>query len=271
MANKDPAVLFYTSDFLSGAALMTMKERGQYITLLCLQRERGHMSMKEMEKAAGKLSDEVKGKFIRDDGGLFYNQRMEKEIRKREDHRRKQKENIMKRWKKPDGGGGTPFGNTMVYTTVLPLGNGNGNGNGNIYPPPPPSYPPDPCAVGSQAETTPPVVPPTGDAAVLAYYLDRVNPMASQSSLDELRGYAQAMGEGVCKRAIDEALDAKAATWPYIRGILRDKQARGVKSLADWEALERQRESKKQTRQAAKNAGSGNVFQDMLDERRGKW
>lgn len=39
--NKDPAVLFYTSDFLGGAALMNMKERGQYITLLCLQRERG--------------------------------------------------------------------------------------------------------------------------------------------------------------------------------------------------------------------------------------
>mgnify|MGYP001083019820 CR=1 FL=1 len=51
MANKDPAILFYTSDFLGGAALMSMKERGQYITLLCLQRERGHMTENEISRA----------------------------------------------------------------------------------------------------------------------------------------------------------------------------------------------------------------------------
>lgn len=58
--NKDPAVLFYTSDFLSGCALMDMRERGQYITLLCLQRERGHMTMQEIIRAVKKPSDEVK-------------------------------------------------------------------------------------------------------------------------------------------------------------------------------------------------------------------
>ena len=63
--NKDPAVLFYTSDFLSGCALMDMRERGQYITLLCLQRERGHMTMQEIIRAVKKPSDEVMSKFRR--------------------------------------------------------------------------------------------------------------------------------------------------------------------------------------------------------------
>lgn len=79
-------------------------------------------------------------------------------------------------------------------------------------------------------------------ARVRADYLDRVNPAASPSSLEELGAFAEELGEAVCRRAIDVALDAKKATWPYIRAILRDKQARGVKSLADWEALEGRRE-----------------------------
>ena len=65
--NKDPAVLFYTSDFLSGCALMDMRERGQYITLLCLQRERGHMTMQEIIRAVKKPSDEVMSKFQKDE------------------------------------------------------------------------------------------------------------------------------------------------------------------------------------------------------------
>lgn len=38
---KDPAVLFYTSDFLSGVTFLSMEQRGQYITLLCTQHQHG--------------------------------------------------------------------------------------------------------------------------------------------------------------------------------------------------------------------------------------
>lgn len=75
-------------------------------------------------------------------------------------------------------------------------------------------------------------------AAVVADYLNRVNPSASDIALEELRSFADALGEAVCKRALDIALDEKKATWSYIRAILRDKAARGVKCLADWDALE---------------------------------
>lgn len=81
-------------------------------------------------------------------------------------------------------------------------------------------------------------------ASVCADYLNRVNPSASQHSLDELKAYAEIMGEAVCKRAIDIALDSKRATWPYIRAILQNKKEQGVKCLADWDALEQKRKSK---------------------------
>lgn len=125
--NKDPAVLFYTSDFLSGCALMDMRERGQYITLLCLQRERGHMTMQEITRAVKKPSDEVLSKFRQDEEGKYYNHRMEQEIEKRDAHCQRQRENIAKRWNKENAHSGIPDGNTDGNTTVLPLGNGNGN------------------------------------------------------------------------------------------------------------------------------------------------
>ena len=81
--NKDPAVLFYTSDFLSGASDLTMEERGQYITLLCLQHQKGHLSMKQIKLAVGKPTDDVLAKFIKDAKGKYYNDRMESEIEKR--------------------------------------------------------------------------------------------------------------------------------------------------------------------------------------------
>ena len=64
-------------------------------------------------------------------------------------------------------------------------------------------------------------------AMVQADYLNRVNAAASPASLDELAGFVEAMGPS------------------YIRGILQDKQQRGVKCLADWDALDGQRQKKR--------------------------
>lgn len=79
-------------------------------------------------------------------------------------------------------------------------------------------------------------------AAVASAYLDRVNPSASQQSLEELSAFCEALGPDVCLRAIDIALDEKKATWSYIRGILRRLQSQGVKCLADIERVEAERE-----------------------------
>lgn len=83
-------------------------------------------------------------------------------------------------------------------------------------------------------------------AAVMSAYLDKVNPQLSERSRDELVGFAEVMGAEVCLRAIDIALDAKKASWPYIRAILQSKQQQGVRCLADWDALEDSRLARKE-------------------------
>jgi len=101
---KDPAFLFYTSDFFSGVAGLTMEERGQYITLLCLQHQQGHLSPKSICLTLGisnitKIPD-VLSKFKIDDKNFYYNERLECEIIKREKYCTAQKNNIEKRWSK---------------------------------------------------------------------------------------------------------------------------------------------------------------------------
>lgn len=76
---RDPAVLFYTSDFLTGVMFMNMKERGEYITLLCMQHQQGTIPAKAMRA----ISPKVRAKFRQDENGDFYNERMRHEIERR--------------------------------------------------------------------------------------------------------------------------------------------------------------------------------------------
>lgn len=80
---KDPAILFYSSDFLSGVTDLTMEERGQYITLLCLQHQKGNLSEKTIRLSVGSVSVDVMSKFLRDENGNYYNLRLKNEIEKR--------------------------------------------------------------------------------------------------------------------------------------------------------------------------------------------
>lgn len=90
---KDPAVLFYTSDFLVGVQGLTMQERGEYITLLCLQHLKGHLTEKEIKLTVGTVSEDVLKKFTTDENGLYFNERMDNEIVKRENFSRSRSEN----------------------------------------------------------------------------------------------------------------------------------------------------------------------------------
>jgi hypothetical protein len=80
---KDPAFLFYSSDFLNGVADLTMDERGQFITLLCLQHQKGTLTDKTIRLSLGSVSVDVLSKFIKDKDGNFFNERLQEEIEKR--------------------------------------------------------------------------------------------------------------------------------------------------------------------------------------------
>jgi hypothetical protein len=80
--SKDPAILFYTSDFLTGTMTMTHEQAGKYIRLLCMQHQKGILSEKDMIFICGSYDEDIFSKFVKTDQG-YYNERMRFEAEKR--------------------------------------------------------------------------------------------------------------------------------------------------------------------------------------------
>ena len=80
---KDPAVLFYTSDFLSGTFTMTNEQVGKYIRLLCLQHQKGKLTEKDMLSICSAYDVDIWDKFKIEDG-VFINERMHNEAVRRQ-------------------------------------------------------------------------------------------------------------------------------------------------------------------------------------------
>lgn len=98
---KDPAFLFYSSDFLNGVADLTMEERGQYITLLCLQHQKGAISDKTIRLSVGSVSVDVLAKFKKDEAGNFFNERLVLEMEKRSNFTESRRNNGVKGGRPP--------------------------------------------------------------------------------------------------------------------------------------------------------------------------
>lgn len=136
---KDPAFLFYPSDYLVGTFLFDFAQKGKYMDILCMLHSKGgYLSEKEIKKILdfNDPSDiEILNKFKKTSDGYF-NQRLLNEIDKRKKHSQQQKENVMKRWDKEKKGNEE---DTTVLpngydgnTKTIPLENENRNTNKNI-------------------------------------------------------------------------------------------------------------------------------------------
>lgn len=90
---KDPAFLFYSSDFMTGITLLNFEQRGKYITLLCLQHQSGHLSEQDMLMICGTYDKRIFDKFIKDADGHYFNDRLEIEINKRKAYSESRKNN----------------------------------------------------------------------------------------------------------------------------------------------------------------------------------
>ena len=95
--SKDPAFLFYSSDFLTGTLLMSMEQKGKFITLLCIQHQKGHLSQKDMLHICGSYDEDVFTKFQKDEQGKFYNIRLEEEVDKRKAYSESRRNNRKKK------------------------------------------------------------------------------------------------------------------------------------------------------------------------------
>jgi len=100
--SKDPAFLFYSSDFLTGTVLMTDEQVGKYTRLLCLQHQRGHLSEKNMLKICKTYDEDIFSKFARDTDGFYFNERLEEEVVKRKAYSESRRANREKKNKTYD-------------------------------------------------------------------------------------------------------------------------------------------------------------------------
>ncbi len=123
---KDPAFLFYSQDFLTGVQDLTMEERGQYITLLCLHHQKGRLTKKVIQLSChGNATADVMAKFRQDESGLFFNERLEEEVLKRKKHCEKQSDRAKEGWKNRKN-------DATAYATAMPLEDENENVNENV-------------------------------------------------------------------------------------------------------------------------------------------
>lgn len=90
---KDPAFLFYPGDWLGGTMGMTFEEKGAYMELLMLQFNRGHMTKDMIGHTVGQLWGQIQDKFIQDDKGLWFNERLDEEKLKRQNYTLSRKNN----------------------------------------------------------------------------------------------------------------------------------------------------------------------------------
>ena len=81
--SKDPAFLFYSSDFLTGTLTMTDEQVGKYIRLLCLQHQKGSITEKDMLFICKRYDEDIMLKFVKDDTGNYFNVRLKEETDRR--------------------------------------------------------------------------------------------------------------------------------------------------------------------------------------------
>ena len=101
---KDPAFLFYSSDFLTGTIIMPFEDRGKYITILAFMHQNGRLNEETIRLLVGSVSDNLKSKFGIDNKGFWFNDRLEEEIKKRSNFMESRRENGKKGGRPPKKG-----------------------------------------------------------------------------------------------------------------------------------------------------------------------
>jgi uncharacterized phage protein (TIGR02220 family) len=99
MASKDPAFLFYPSDFLTGTMFMNNEQIGIYIRLLCSQHQHGGIIDKTSFNSLVGENQLLRSKFIETETG-FYNERLTVEMEKRNKKSNNMSETAKEVWAK---------------------------------------------------------------------------------------------------------------------------------------------------------------------------
>lgn len=213
---KDPAFLFYSSDFLSGTMLMTDEEIGQYIKLLCLQHQKGHLKEKDMLNICKTYNEDIFSKFKKDEEGNYYNERLEYEANKRKAYsesrrnNRKKKETYEKDMK------------NICNSYEQHMGNANANANRNINKNN--SKVNDSCVNDLQV--------------IIDFYNENIG-LITPYGLEILSSYAEEMDQELIILAMKKSVEANKRTIQYIKAILNNWSKQGIKTVLDAEQEDR--------------------------------
>ena len=118
---KDPAVLFYTSDFLSGTITMNYEQRGKYITLLCIQHQQSFLTDEDFESILTENDKRVKDKFEKQSDGTYVNIKLKTESERRKSYTESRRNNRK----------GKNLSTSYVQLMETVTGTGTGTGTGN--------------------------------------------------------------------------------------------------------------------------------------------
>ena len=99
--SKDPAFLFYSSDFLTSTMFLSDEQIGIFIRLLCVQHQKGRLREKDMLKICKTYDEDIFEMFKQDDEKLFYNERLESEVTRRKAYSESRRNNRKKKTNTP--------------------------------------------------------------------------------------------------------------------------------------------------------------------------
>jgi len=119
---KDPAFLFYPSDFLTGTMFMSHEQIGIYIRLLCSQHQHGGVIDKISFNSLVGNNEIVRTKFIEIDLG-FYNQRLADEMEKRNKKSNNISKAVKEVWEKRKESNAIPLKNNAIPKESKKKGN----------------------------------------------------------------------------------------------------------------------------------------------------
>ena len=96
---KDPAFLFYSSDFLTGTYFLNDTQVGKFIRLLCFHHQKGRLTKEHMLKICLTYDKDIFDLFIKDENGLYFNERLESEVDRRKKYSESRRSNRKKKTK----------------------------------------------------------------------------------------------------------------------------------------------------------------------------
>lgn len=209
---KDPAFLFYSSDFLSGTMLMSDEDVGKYIRLLCLQHQKGHLKEKEMLNICKEFNEDIFSKFKKDEEGKYFNERLEEEANKRKAYSESRRNNRKKKEEKQT------YEKDMKnicnsYEKHMENENANINENININKN---NKVNDSCINDLQN--------------IIDFYNENIG-LITPYGIEILSSYAEEMSNDLIILAMKKSVEANKRTIQYIKAILNNWQKAGIKTV----------------------------------------